>query len=52
VFILSARLISASAGRNGYISNFCIMIELLHELKKSFFEHGSIQEVDVSAAQN
>jgi len=31
------RLISASADRNGYISNFCSMIELLHELKKSFF---------------
>jgi len=30
VFILSARLISASTGRNGYISNFCIMLELLH----------------------
>jgi len=27
------RLISASADRNGYISNFCSMIELLHELK-------------------
>jgi len=31
------RLISASADRNGYTSNFCSMIELLHELKKSFF---------------
>jgi len=31
------RLISASADRNGNISNFCSMIELLHELKKSFF---------------
>jgi len=31
------RLISASAERIGYISNFCGMIELLHELKNSFF---------------
>jgi len=31
------RLISASADRNGYISSFCSMIELLHELKRSFF---------------
>ena len=31
------RLISACADRIGYISNFCSMIELLHELKNSFF---------------
>jgi len=31
------KLISASAERIGYISNFCSMIELLHELKNSFF---------------
>jgi len=31
------RLISASADHTGYISNFCSMIELLHELKNSFF---------------
>ena len=31
------RLISASADRIGYIRNFCSMIELLHELKNSFF---------------
>jgi len=29
------RLISASADRTGYITNFCSMIELLHELKNS-----------------
>ena len=29
------RLISASADRIGYITNFCGMIELLHELKNS-----------------
>jgi len=29
------RLISASADRIGYISNFCSMIKLLHELKNS-----------------
>jgi len=29
------RLISASADPTGYITNFCIMIELLHELKSS-----------------
>jgi len=31
------RLISASADRIGYISNFCCIIELLHELKNRFF---------------
>jgi len=31
------RLISTSAKRIGYISNFCSMIELLHELKNSSF---------------
>jgi len=31
------KLISASADRNGYITNFCNIIELLHELKNSFF---------------
>jgi len=31
------RLISASADRTGNITNFCSMIELLHELKNSFF---------------
>ena len=31
------RLISASADRIGYITNFCIMIELLHELKYSSY---------------
>jgi len=31
------RLISASADRIGYITNFCSMIELLHELKNSSF---------------
>jgi len=46
-------LICASADRIDYISNFCSMIELLHELKKSFFQHGSIQEFDnVSAGKN
>jgi len=40
------RLISASADRIGYISNFCSMIELLHELKNSFFQHRSIREFD------
>jgi len=39
-------LISASADRIGYISNFCSMIELLHELKNSFFQHRRIQEFD------
>jgi len=29
------RLISASADPTGYITNFCSMIELLHELKNS-----------------
>jgi len=29
------RLVSASADRSGYITSFCSMIELLHELKNS-----------------
>jgi len=29
------RLISACADRIGYITNFCSMIELLHELKNN-----------------
>jgi len=36
-FFCLLRLISASADRIGYITNFCSMIELLHELKKSSF---------------
>jgi len=31
------RLISASADRIGYTSNFCSMVELFHEHKNSFF---------------
>jgi len=31
------KLISTSADRTGYITNFCRMIQLLHELKNSFF---------------
>jgi len=31
------RLISASAERISYITNFCSMIELLHDLKISYF---------------
>jgi len=46
------KLISASAERIGYISNFCSMIELLHELKNFFFLHRSIKEFDnVSAGK-
>jgi len=30
-------LISASAGRIGFITNFCSMIELLHKLKTAVF---------------
>jgi len=36
-FVCLLRLISAGADRNGYISNFCSMIELLYKLKNSFF---------------
>ena len=46
-------LINGSADRSGYITNFCSVIELLHEFKKSFFKHGRIQEVDnVSAGKS
>ena len=36
-FVCLLRLISTSADRIGYISNYCSMIELLHELKNSVF---------------
>ena len=42
------RLISASADSNVYITSSCSMIEMLHELKKNFFKHRSIQGFDVS----
>jgi len=44
-------LISASVHRNGYNTNFCKMIELLHELKNSFFQHRSFQEFDNVSAE-
>jgi len=45
-------LISASADRIGYITNFCSMVELLHELKNSSCLHRSIQAFDnVSAGK-
>ena len=37
------RLISRSADRIGYITNFCSRVELLHELKNSSFWQTSIQ---------
>jgi len=46
------RLINGSADRSGYITNFCSMIELLHEFKKNFFKHGRIQEVGNVSAGN
>jgi len=47
------RLINGSADRSGYITNFCSVIELLYEFKKSFFKHGRIQEFDnVSAGKS
>ena len=36
-------LISASADRMGYITNFCSMIELFRELKNSSCPHRSMQ---------
>ena len=46
-------LINGGADRSGYITNFCSVIELLHEFKKRFFKHGRIQEVDnVSAGKS
>ena len=42
------KLISASAERIGYISNFCSMIELLHELKDSFFNIEAFRNVIMS----
>jgi len=46
------RLISASADPIGYITNFCSMIELLHELENSSWLHRSVQTFDnVSAGK-
>ena len=42
------RLISASADRIGYISNFCCMIKLLHELKNSFFNVKAFRNLMMS----
>ena len=42
------RLISASADCSGYTSNFCSMIELLHELKKSFFNKEAFRNLIMS----
>jgi len=45
-------LISASADRIGYITSFCSMIKLLHELKNSSWKHRSIHAFDnVSAGK-
>jgi len=42
------RLISASGDCIGYISNFCSMIELLHELKNSFFNIEAFRNLIMS----
>jgi len=42
------RLISASAERIGYISNFYSMIELLHELKNRFFNIEAFRNLIMS----
>jgi len=42
------RLISASADRNGYISNFCSMVELLHQLKNSFLNIEAFRNLILS----
>jgi len=39
------RLISASADRSDYISNFCSMIQLLHELRNSIQEFDNVSAV-------
>jgi len=47
-----AWLMSASADNIGYITKFCCVIELLHELKNSSCQHSSIQAFDnVSAGK-
>jgi len=47
-FFCLLRLISASADRIGYISNFCSMIELLHELKNRFFNVEAFRNLIMS----
>jgi len=47
-FFCLLRLISASADRIGYISNFCSMIELCHELKNSFFSIEAFRNLIMS----
>ena len=44
-------LISASADHIGSVTNFCTMVELLHERKNSSFQHRSIQAFHVSAGK-
>jgi len=45
-------LISPSANRIDYITNFCSMVDLLHELKNSSFQHRSFRGFhNVSAGQ-
>jgi len=43
-------VISASANRIGYITSFCNMIKLLHELKNSSYLHKSIHAFDNDSA--
>jgi len=42
------RLISTSAYRIGYITNFCSMIELLHELKRAVFRIEAFRHLIMS----
>jgi len=41
-------LISASVDRIGYSTNFCSMIELLHELKNSFYNIEAFRNLTMS----
>jgi len=46
------RLINASTDHNGYITNFCGMVKLLHKLEKGGCLHRSIREFgNVSAGK-
>jgi len=41
-------MINVSADRSGYINNFCSVIELLHEFKKSFLNMEGFRKLIMS----
>jgi len=48
LFCLLRLISSASADHNGYISNFCSMMQLLHEFKNNFFNIEAFRNLKIS----